>query len=441
MSTTVAATQDRPQVRENAAVPGGYKRTDVGVLPNAWNCTTVSGIASRIRNATVGGPFGSDLVSRDYVEYGVPIIRGQNLGGMWVTGPFAYVSSAKADSLQANLARPGDLVFTQRGTLGQVSLIPEGPYGRYLISQSQMKLTLDASVADPLFFFFVFSSPEQQSYIRQNTIQTGVPHINLGILRDIPVQLPALPEQRAIAGTLLDVDRLISALDKHIAKKRAIMLGMMQQLLTGKTRLQGAEGKWEVQELRHVIRDFIVPMRDKPKKFTGDTPWCRIEDFEGKYLSESKSGQCVDTTTISEMNLRVHPVGTLLVSCSADLGHCAIVRKPLVTNQTFIGMVVNENVASNEFLYYYMTFNAESLNELSSGTTISYLSRQQFESFKILVPITKEEQASIASVLSEMDAEITALEHRRDKTKFIKQGMMQALLAGRIRLVKAEEGA
>ena len=175
-------------------------------MAGEWNDSTVGEIAACTRNALVGGPFGSNLVSRDYVDAGVPVIRGQNMGSRWVSGDFAYVTEAKAQSLEANIARPGDIVFTQRGTLGQVGLVPQAPFDRYLVSQSQMKLTVNPKIADPLFFYYVFSTAEQQDYIRQNAIQTGVPHTNLGILRGTPVPLPSLGEQRAIAHILGTLD-------------------------------------------------------------------------------------------------------------------------------------------------------------------------------------------------------------------------------------------
>ena len=180
-------------------------KSDLGSA-GEWQEVTISEIASSQRNALVGGPFGSNLVSSDYVDHGVPVIRGQNMGERWVSGEFAYVTSAKAESLAANLARPGDIVFTQRGTLGQVCLVPEGPFERYLVSQSQMKLTVDREAVEPLFLYYVFRSAEQQDYIRQRAIQTGVPHTNLGILRAIPVLLPPLSQQRAIAHILGTLD-------------------------------------------------------------------------------------------------------------------------------------------------------------------------------------------------------------------------------------------
>ena len=168
---------------------------------------TVGEIAAPIRNALVGGPFGSDLISRDYVSSGVPVIRGTNLGqGRWIGGEFVFVTHEKADSLAANCAKPGDLVFTQRGTLGQVALVPSNGAERYLISQSQMKLTVDDQKAHTLFLYYVFTSADQQEYIRQNTIQTGVPHTNLGILRNTPLTLPPLPKQKTIAQILGTLD-------------------------------------------------------------------------------------------------------------------------------------------------------------------------------------------------------------------------------------------
>lgn len=178
-----------------------------------WTTCTVADVAAKTRNAIVGGPFGSDLVSRDYVAVGVPVIRGTNMANRWVGGEFAFVSAEKSESLAANHAEPGDVVFTQRGTLGQVALVPEMPYARYLISQSQMKLTVDRQKASPLFLYYVFRSEEQQEYIRKNAIQTGVPHTNLGLLKATPLVLPPLAEQRAIA-------RILGALDDKIELNR-----------------------------------------------------------------------------------------------------------------------------------------------------------------------------------------------------------------------------
>jgi type I restriction enzyme, S subunit len=173
----------------------------------AWRVLKLAELAANTRNAIVGGPSGSDLVSADYTESGVPVIRGQNVGGeRWVSGDFAFVSQEKADSLGTNLARPGDIVFTQRGTLGQVAIVPDSPWERYVISQSQMKATVNPSLADPHFVYYYFTNPAEQQFIVANASQTGVPHSNLGQLRAHPMRIPSLREQRAIAGVLGALD-------------------------------------------------------------------------------------------------------------------------------------------------------------------------------------------------------------------------------------------
>lgn len=176
--------------------------------PNhSWMTCTVGDVAAKVKNALVGGPFGSNLVSKDYVDVGVPVIRGQNMGiGRWIDGDFVFVSRDKAKMLSANIARPGDLIFTQRGTLGQTAIVPSAPFDEYVISQSQMKLTVDRNKANAHFLYYSLSSKEQQDYIRRNAIQTGVPHTNLAHLRATPLTLPPLPEQRAIAAILGTLD-------------------------------------------------------------------------------------------------------------------------------------------------------------------------------------------------------------------------------------------
>lgn len=163
-------------------------------------------LAAQQKNAMVGGPFGSNLVSKDYQGVGVPVIRGQNMGRRWVSGEFAFVSELKAAKLFANTARPGDLVFTQRGTLGQVAIVPTVPYEKYIVSQSQMKITVNPDLADVGFLYYYFSALEQVDYVKTNAIQTGVPHTNLGILRTTPVMLPSLSSQKVVASVLSGLD-------------------------------------------------------------------------------------------------------------------------------------------------------------------------------------------------------------------------------------------
>lgn len=177
-------------------------------------------LASPRKGAIAGGPFGSDLVSKDYVRSGVPVVRGTNLplAARFSTDNFVFVSPSKADTLHLNCAVPGDLVFTQRGTLGQVGILPtDTPHSRFLISQSQMKMTVDASKACAMYVYYYFRMSSTVSYIENIALQAGVPHINLGILRKFPVVAPPLDLQKKIAAILVAYDDLIENNRRRIA--------------------------------------------------------------------------------------------------------------------------------------------------------------------------------------------------------------------------------
>ena len=183
---------------------------------------------------------------------------------------------------------------------------------------------------------------------------------------------------------------------------------------------------WIRGQLDSVVSKFIVPMRDKPKAFSGDIPWVRIEDFNGKYLSRSKSGRNVDPSTIESMNLKIYPKGTVLCSCSARLGVCAITSRELVSNQTFIGLYPGESIDA-ELLFYTMESHSEDLQRLSSGTTIAYLPREKFEEFEILIPPLPE-QKKIASILTSVDEVIETTQRQIDKLQDLKKATMNELL-------------
>jgi len=171
--------------------------------------------------AIVGGPFGSKLTSADYVDEGIPVIRGTNLnGGRYLShDDFVFVSEQKMrEDLFGNLARRGDIVFTQRGTLGQVAIIPaDAPFDRYVVSQSQMKMTVNPCEADARFIYYWFSRRDTIASIVSRNSSSGVPHINLGVLRRFQIPVPELRTQERIADVLSTYDDLIENNRKRIA--------------------------------------------------------------------------------------------------------------------------------------------------------------------------------------------------------------------------------
>jgi|SRR5665647_196435 len=178
-----------------------------------WNWATVDEIKAQNAHAISMGPFGSDIKTDNFIAKGIPVIRGVNLSKRrFYEEGFVYISEEKANELKSANAYPGDIIFTHRGTLGQVSIIPrDSKYKRYVISQSQMKLTCDSTKADPLFIFYYFRSPVGQRELLKHTSTTGVPALShpLTSLKSIRVPLPSIVEQCAIANVLDCLDAKI----------------------------------------------------------------------------------------------------------------------------------------------------------------------------------------------------------------------------------------
>jgi type I restriction enzyme, S subunit len=183
---------------------------------------------------------------------------------------------------------------------------------------------------------------------------------------------------------------------------------------------------WQVQRLGFAC-NTIVPMRDKPERLDGDIPWIRIEDFDGKYISTSKSAQGVSEDTVASMNLKVLPVGAVLCSCSCSMGATAIVAKPLVTNQTFIG-IVSGGAYVPEFLFYMFHAASPHLNSIGTGAIQTYLSRDDFRQLRLPLP-SSAEQTAIAAFLDRETAKIDTLIAEQQRLIELLQEKRQAVIS------------
>ena len=194
-----------------------------------------------------------------------------------------------------------------------------------------------------------------------------------------------------------------------------------------KLRFKGYEDAWEQRKLESEIKDFIVPMRDKPKEFGGDIPWTRIEDIEGKYLNDTLSNQYVTEETVQLMNLNIIPKDSLIVSSSATFGVVAIVTRDLVTNQTFIGLVPNDK---NTLEFWYSFFHSDEARKYMSlesvGSTIFYIAREKFEKMPVKVPKIKEMMV-IGEHFNKLDQLITLHQRKYDALKSMKKTLLSKM--------------
>ncbi|GAA5494085.1 hypothetical protein Rhal01_00241 [Rubritalea halochordaticola] len=196
---------------------------------------TIAELATDEKNACCGGPFGSDLTAKDYVlEPGVPVIRGTNLTkgkARFVEDDFVYVSEDKGLSLEKNSARRGDILVTQRGTLGQIGLIPkDSKFPQYIVSQSQMKVTINEDLALSEYVYYYLLSRRAQRHLEIVTISTGVPHINLGIFKNFPIPVPSLDTQVQVTSGLSQIDSTIGTAVDNVIQSKSLLKTLINQI-------------------------------------------------------------------------------------------------------------------------------------------------------------------------------------------------------------------
>jgi len=267
---------------------------------------------------------------------------------------------------------------------------------------------------DGKYFYYYFSCNFLDE-VAKYTAKSSVDSVRRAMIADMEIPLPPLPEQRRIAAVLSDTDALIAAMEKLIAKKSAIKKGTMQELLTGKRRLLGFRGKW----VEKKIGDCLIVSHGQSQK--------GIEILNGKYPILATSGE------IGRTNYYLYDKPSVLIGRKGTIDRPLFMEIPFWTIDTLFYTIINDDF-STKYLYYL--FCMIEWNKYNEASGVPSLSAKVIENIDIILPTTIEEQTAIASILSDMDAEIDALTKKLNKIKQIKQGMMSELLTGRIQLTR-----
>ena len=396
------------------------------MIPDDWDVYSLQDIVNQFVNG--GTP---STKNEDYWSGNIPWITGADILDQEVAVIRRHITPEAVDNSSTNVIPKGNLLIVSRTGVGKLAIAPCD----IAISQDFTGIILrkERILAEYLLRYLDFF---QNALVRQNQ-GTSIKGITRDTLAAILIAVPFPAEQRAIAEALSDLDGLIKSLETLIAKKKAVKQATMQQLLTGKTRLPGFGEAWETKTIEEVadVRNGATPNTHIGAYWDGHIPWCTPTDITataGKYLIATE--RTVTGGGLASCSATLLPVGTLLLCSRATIGDIKIAALPVCTNQGFKSLVCKDNI-SNEFLYYLLLTLKSEVRARATGSTFLEISKHDVASIELLVP-SYNEQSSIASVLSDMDAEIASLERRLDKTREIKHGMMQQLLTGLIRLVK-----
>jgi type I restriction enzyme S subunit len=413
----------------------GYKLTEVGVIPEDWEIISFGRIASiidpqpdhRTPPETSGGePYIgiSDFITDTLIDW---------------NGCRKIISKAVDKQQKDFQISHGDIIFGKIGTIGFPKFLPVTPF-RYALSAN---VILIKPKIEPHFLMSWLKSSLVQKQINQELHSTSQAAFGILKMRELLIALPYAEEQRLIATALSDMDELLGALDRLIAKKRDLKHSAMQQLLTGKTRLPEFDGEWEVKRLGDLGHFFKGSGVKKDEAQSGDLPCIRYGEIYTHHHNYIKSFNSWISPEVARIAMPLKP-GDILFAGSGEtkeeIGKCVafvddikayaggdiVILRPFSANAMFLGYYCNTG-----------TINSQKASK-GQGDAVVHISANALSSIEIKIPKIPE-QTAIATILSDMDAEITALEQRRDKTRALKQGIMQALLTGTTRLVSPEK--
>lgn len=358
-----------------------------------WPSMTVEEIAAPGRYSVVGGPFGSALGRKDYVDDGVPVVRGAQLGGpgRFSHADLVYVTDEKADRHPGNLAHPGDVLVTQRGTVGQVGLIPlDAPFERYLLSQSQMKLTVDPSRVNAQFVYYCLLSPESQHAMTGSTISAGVPHINLATFKGMKIPLPSLVEQERVGELLGSIDDLIDNNRRRVKVLEEMALAIYREWFV-RFRYPGHENVplvdsalgpipdgWNV-ELLFDVAEVGFGFSFKSKRFadSGPFPVVRIRDVP-KGTTQTFSDE------VPGERYRVVD-GDVLIGMDGDF-HLRQWSGGIAWLNQRVARLRPRSGLSAHHLLLAIEMPIREWNAAISGTTVAHLGKRHLEQVQVVIP-------------------------------------------------------
>ncbi len=410
-------------------VPVGYKQTEVGVIPEDWVVRNLESVSVISRLA--GAEYTSVWVETSDGE--ITALRGFNIGkGRIIEKDFVRISNELSLKLKRSRLCAGDVVYPCVGSIGNAAVITED--SKYHIQQNIARITPNpAAISSRYLANYLMSFLGEREVGRFNA-SSSQPSVLVGSLRQYRVPLPPTKaEQEAIAEALSDTDALIESLEQLIAKKRHLKQGAMQELLTGKKRLPGfgidddaaivgATGRsplpnvphgWEVKRLGDVLK-----VRHGKSQHN-------VEIIGGKYPILASGGE------IGRSNNYLYDKPSVLIGRKGTIDVPQFVDTPFWTIDTLFFTEIAPEADAKFIFYKFNTITWRSYNEASG---VPSLSASRIENIDFSCP-PQPEQTAIATTLSDMDAEIGALETKLAKTRQLKQGMMHNLLTGRIRLL------
>lgn len=445
MAITEMTVKERiTRLRRGEVLPG-YKKTEVGVVPEGWEVETLATIGD------IKGGITKDSNRSVHNCLRVPYLSTANVQrGYLDLSNVSYIEAPSEKIIELTLL-PGDILFIEGGDRDKLArgCVWNGEIENCIYQNHVFRLRLKERFANSIFVSSYTNTFGQKYFLNHGQQTTNLATVNLTGLKQFPIPIPPLPEQRRIAEILSAWDEALEKFDLLIEKKRELKRGLMQVLLSGKRRFPEFDSgrlreteigpvpeEWEVFKFKEIAKEFIcggTPTTDKEEYWNGKIPWIKSSFIMGFYI---KSGQKFITQTgLENSATNIVPAGSIIFATRVGMGKVAINLIDLAISQDLTGIVIDQVKLSIEFICWQFLSPQMQKVILSyvRGTTVKGITRNELENLPLPLPPLPE-QRRIADCLSALDREIELLEREKAQRQTQKKALMELLLTGKVRV-------
>ena len=417
-------------------VKEGYKMTEIGEIPSEWQ-------VRKLGEITIGkGEYGIGASATEYIEGKPRYLRITDIGDSCRL-LFNEIKGLDDADYEKYILKEGDIVFARTGNTTGKGYVYNREHGELVYAGFLIKYSIDNNIAKHNFIKYVIQSKRYWDWVNIMSTRSGQPGINSNEYSSFIVQLPPLKEQEKIASILSTVDEQIDNVDAIIEKNKELKKGLMQTLLTkgiGHTKFKKTEigeipEAWEVKKIIDIANTTSggTPSRAKKEYYeNGIYPWVKTGELYNKYIS--KTEEYITEDALKKSSAKLVPEGAVIIAMyGATIGKLSIAKRSVTTNQACCSIICNNNICYNEYLYYRLNFEKENIINLGAGGAQPNISQDIIKNYKLAIP-TRGEQQRIVLILSELDKKIDEYENKKQKLEALKNGLMQQLLSGKIRV-------
>ena len=395
------------------------------MIPSVWKEVSLSEVTSKIGDGLHGTP--NYNLAGPYL-----FTNGNNIrnGKLFFDKKTKKISAEEYKKYKKDLSDKS-LLLSINGTIGNLCYYREE---KVVLGKSAAYINTNNHVSR-CYLYYYMSSYKAQSYFKNELTGSTIKNLSLRTIRNTPILLPPLPEQKRIAKILSTWDNAIEKLEKLIDAKKRRKKGLMQQLLTGKKRFPGFSEEWGYIKIKGMgeIVSGGTPSTTEESYWNGNIAWCtptEITKLRTRFISNTV--RKITNEGLKGSSAKLIPAGSIIMCTRATIGYCAISTISMTTNQGFKNLIPNKEFNSN-FLYYLFKQNSYEFVKYASGSTFLEISKTDFENREFRVPALKE-QERISSLLSKMSNEVYLLENKCNNLVTAKKGLMQQLLTGKKRV-------